>query len=175
MELVLSAASFRDAAMKTRKVRERLEVQCEEFCTALISAGYAVTYSVLASHIDSGQTIGSLEIIEESSGGNFSATLRVSSEAILFLEFGSGLPGLGTAPHASDYGTPMGSGTYQPHARPQDRSGQYDNWNNPDGWFYYKGGKKHHSYGMAASLPMYKGVKEMRSQIKEIAERVFKW
>lgn len=171
--LVLSTKSFRDAAEQVRKAMAKLEAKCELFCRELIKEGYDVTVSILESHIDSGKTIGSLEIIEDGTRGNFSATLRVSSEAILFLEFGSGRVGQNTAPHAGEFG--MGSGTYPSQVPIQDRSGRYENWNNPDGWYYYKGGKKHHSYGMAASLPMYHGMKAMRTQIQTIAERVFKW
>lgn len=175
----LSTKSFRDAANKIRKYREELESKCQQFCKELIEAGAEVTTAVLQQHVDTGLTIGSLEIIEEGSDGNYSARLVVSSDAILFLEFGSGLIGQGTADHAGKFG--YGSGTYPGKGHWDDT----DVWVNYGGglrvhheygWVYYgDDGKKHFSEGMVASMPMYQGGEEMKRKLDEIKDRVFKW
>ena len=128
-------------------------------------AGYQVTRAVLQQNVDTGLTIGSMEIVDESSNGNFRVKVVVSSDAILFLEFGSGLIGEGTAIHAGQFG--MGSGTY-----PSDKG----HWADPSGWWYYdEAGKRRHSRGMIATMPMYQGGKEMEMRWREIANKVFKW
>ena len=177
--LVLSAASFREAARKVREHREEIQAKCEELCTALIGEGYVVTHSILESHIDTGKTIGSIEIIQSKESGKVSASLQVTSDAILFLEFGSGLIGQGTAPHAGEFG--MGSGTYpgKGHWDDTDVWVHYGNGlsvHHDQGWVYYgDDGKKHFTEGMVASLPMLTAVQTMKRKMQVIAERVFKW
>ena len=90
----------------------------------------------------------------------------------MFLEFGSGLVGLydGGSMHGGRFG--MGPGTYPSTAKRQNP--EYANWENPEGWIYVgEDGKTHKSFGMAASMPMYRGGKEMEDRLQEIAMKVF--
>lgn len=167
----LSTKSFRDAAEKIRRSKDELERKCNTFVKLVAAEGFKVVSAVLQEHVDTGETIGSVRIEEKNEFGRFTAAVRVTSDAIMFLEFGSGLVGMGTAPHADEFG--MGSGTYPSQVPIQDRNGNYENWNNPEGWVYYKDGRKHRSFGMAASMPMYQGGKAMRESIEKIAKEVF--
>lgn len=164
IECTLSAQSFRDAAEKVRQYRDSLNAKCEEFCNQVAHVGFSVISYVLSEHYDTGATLDSLTIEETEKNGVYKATVRVTSDAIMFLEFGTGLVGQGTAPHAGNYDKPYGSGTFP---------GQ-GHWDDPGGWWYYNGwGKKAHTWGMAASMPMYRGGKEMERVFRQIARKVF--
>ena len=166
IECNLSAQSFRDAAEKVRAYRNSLDARCQTFCKMLADTGYSVVKYILMEHTDTGATIGSLTIDESQQDGKFTAKIQVTSDAIMFLEFGSGLVGVGTAPHAEDYSTQYGSGTFNPES---------DNWRNPEGWQYINGhGKLARTKGMVASMPMYRGGQEMKRQMEMIARKVFK-
>ncbi len=164
IECNLSAQSFRDAAEKVRAYRNSLDARCQTFCKMLASTGYSVVKYILMEHVDTTATIGSLTLDESQQDGMYSAKIQVTSDAIMFLEFGSGLAGQGTAPHASEFG--YGSGTFNPES---------DNWRNPEGWYYINGhGNLGRTTGMVASMPMYRGGQEMKRQMEMIARKVFK-
>ena len=170
----LSEASFKNLAENLRAYKQDLKDNCQIFCNELAAEGYEVIHAVLAEHrgTDStGATIGSLiEIEQDSKRDVFKTTVQVTSDAILFLEFGSGLVGVGTADHAAEFD--MGSGTYEPKAERQNPA--YDNWENPKGWWYTdESGKAKHSVGMPAAMPMYRGGEAMKTKIQEVAMRVF--
>lgn len=170
---VLSGDSFRFYASLLRQSREKLINKCERFIIELAEAGYNVVRAVLSENVETTQTIGSLDLnMIESGDGIFTATVSVESDAIMFLEFGSGLVGLfdGGSMHGGQFG--MGPGTYPSTAKRQNP--EYANWENPEGWIYIgEDGERHKSFGMAASMPMYRGGKEMEDRLQEIAMRVF--
>lgn len=167
----LSEASFKNLAENLRAYKQDLKDNCQIFCNELAAEGYEVIHAVLEEHKETGATVGSLiEIEQDSKGNTFKTTVQVTSDAILFLEFGSGLVGVGTANHAAEFG--MGSGTYEPKAKRQNPA--YDNWENPKGWWYTdESGKARHSVGMPAAMPMYRGGEAMKTKIQEVAMRVF--
>ena len=174
MKASLSGDSFRNLAAEIMEYHDGLMDKCRTLCYEVAQAGYNVINAVLSEHIDTSETIGSLRIIKQETqsveGATFLAAVRVTSDAIMFLEFGSGLVGAGSATHAEQFG--MGSGTYEPKAPRQDPN--YDNWENPNGWFYVgNDGNVHKSFGMPASMPMFQGGKEMERKLQEIATRVF--
>ena len=172
-KMALSGESFRFYASMLRQSQKRLTNKCERFIIELAEAGYNVVRAVLSENVETGQTIGSLDLnMIESDDGILTATVSVESDAILFLEFGSGLVGLfdGGSMHGGRFG--MGPGTYPSTAKRQNPD--YANWENPEGWIYIgEDGERHKSFGIAASMPMYRGGKEMEERLQEIAMRVF--
>ena len=82
----------------------------------------------------------------------------------LAIEFGAGIRYNPTAnPKASEFG--MGVGTFpgQTHAE------------NPEGWYYLdSNGEWKHSYGVQASMPMYKAMVEIRRNLDTVIREVFK-
>lgn len=171
----LSAKSVNHVKKLLEDYRDKLEKQVEQFCNELAEIGAEVIRVDLATHNKGeGETLGSVRIVTEGSGryGYYKAKVQVTSDAILFIEFGSGaIHGYG-APHAGEFG--MGPGTYPSEVIPQDPTGKYENWNNPNGWHYYgNDGKLHWSDGMTPTYPMYKGGKAMEEKIEEIARKVF--
>ena len=177
IEIDLSPQSFAEAARKIREYRDSLESKVEEFCHEVANTGMEVINAVLSEHVDTGATIGSVTLEETGSGTKRKARVVVSSDAILFLEFGSGLVGQGTAPHAGEFG--MGSGTYpgKGHWADTDITVRYGDGSvrhYDQGWVYYdEAGRKRVSEGMVAAMPMYLGGKAMEEALQEIAGRVF--
>ena len=166
---VLSGKSFRELAKQIRDYRDDLEAKCKVFAEEVAQLGYDVIQMELEGHSDTGETLGSMEFLREQEGDNYVVKVRVTSDAILFLEFGSGLVGQEAEdrhPYEAEHG--YGPGTFPGEGH----------WDDPEGWFYYnsqKGGKRFHTYGQEPSMPMYKGGQEMRNEFKRIAKEVFKW
>lgn len=96
--------------------------------------------------------------------GENKLVIRASGKSVLFIEFGSGLPGYGH-PKAQDLG--YGPGTYSD----SEALGGKHHWDDPKGWFY-----KHdeRSHGNPPARAMYDAGKEMRERVAEIAREVFR-
>lgn len=164
----LSVSGITELLEKLEDYQKWLEKKCDELAEKLAQRGFAVAQVILANHVYSGQTLASLKVerVDE-------ATYVVSaeSEAILFIEFGSGLRGYGH-PEPGDYGP----GTYPGKGH----------WNDPNGWWYptddpvlavrtnSKGEMWGHSYGMAPAMPMYTAVKTLEQELQSICNEVFK-
>lgn len=162
----LSARGFRQLADDIRKYRLELQKKCEEFTKRLSEIGLEKANAVLTEHVETGATIGSLRIEDDSNGKIARMKVVVSSDAILFLEFGAGIKYSKTKnPKAKELG--YGAGTYPTKGK--------KHWDDPNGWWYQKeeGGKWYHTYGTKASMPMYKASVEMRNQVSQIAREVF--
>lgn len=159
----LSAGSFRQLAKDIRDYRKSLQDKCEEFAYRLCEIGLKKAESILIRHVDTGQTIGSLRIENNSEGKIVNMSIVVESDAILFLEFGSGIKYSGTEnPKASELG--YGPGTYPGKGH----------WDNPNGWWYPTGnGKYAHTYGIEAAMPMYNASREMIENVGRISKEVF--
>ena len=173
VDCVLSGKSFREAAKRIRQYRKDLPTLVEWFVEILAEKGYDVIESILEQHVETGQTIGSLTIKYSHRSGFYKARVVVASDAILFLEFGSGLTGLAAAqnPLAGEFN--MGPGTY-PSTAPKQQP-PLENWElPPPGWHYIDdAGHMRWSTGMAAAMPMYFGGKEMENELMNVAKEVF--
>ena len=163
----LSGDSFRKTAQQIREYRKKLEANIQRFCEELAKEGEIVIKSILVEHVFTGQTLDSVEIVSEGSDGTYVAKVQVTSDAIMFLEFGSGLEGA-----LDEHPTGLyGSGTFGQAAR---QNPEYENWENPEGWVYYgDDGKTYVSHGMQASMPMFRGSQVMRMKLNDVAKRVF--
>ena len=65
---VLSGESFRFYASLLRQSNRKLINKCEQFIIELAGAGYNVVRAVLSENVDTGQTIGSLDLNMVESG-----------------------------------------------------------------------------------------------------------
>lgn len=81
--------------------------------------------------------------------------VMANGQAVLFIEFGSGLIGFG---HPELHG--MGPGTYPGKGH----------WNDPNGWYYAHGKKSH---GNPPNMPMYTTVKELEQEMERMVKEVF--
>lgn len=171
----LSGKSFREAAKMVRMYKEDLRAKVKQFVNELTEKGYDVIEAILQEHIETGETYGSLNVQYIERKGTYKARIRVSSDAILFLEFGSGLKGVEGEqnPAAVNMPFPVGAGTYPSTVPPQHES--LANWEIPEpGWHYIDdSGHLRWSTGMEAAMPMYLGGREMEKELMNVAHKVF--
>lgn len=106
------------------------------------------------------------QIILSEKGGIQTATLQVSGEDILFIEFGAGVHFNGN-PHGSphpkgkEFGYTIGDFSDKHH-------GLQDSW-----WYTDESGNSHYSQGTQATMPMYKAAMEIRKEMIAIAKEIF--
>lgn len=159
----LSPASVDKAIKELEAYEEHVKERCTAFGQALKQFGLTKLKIQILPHIDSGETLGSITAIDESTTDTVRFRLCVTSEAILFLEFGAGIK-YSSDPHpqAGDFG--YGAGTYPGEGH----------WDDPNGWWYQDDDEKwHHTYGQPASKPVYITAQQMREQIVTLAKQVF--
>ena len=89
--------------------------------------------------------------------------VTASGDALLFIEFGSGVGGYG---HPLAQGLGFGPGTWSD----DESKGGKHHWQNPNGWYYQHGRKSH---GNPPARGMYEASKEMQQRVIEIAREVF--
>ena len=144
-----------------------LERKCDELASRLSEMGREVAMQIIAGHVFSGSTLAGLRV-EKLGEGRYA--IKAESEAILFLEFGTGIKGSGH-PEPNGYGP----GTYpgQKHAL------------DPKGWWFPTDDERlivrtdkngqgwGHSYGMPPAMPMYKAVTELEQNLDAIVREVF--
>lgn len=170
IKMRLSASSIQNAIEELENYKKSLREKAALLAERLAEEGYQSAYITLSDHVYTGETISSLTITQV---GDTTYKLSAQSEALLFLEFGAGISGVGH-PLAGEYG--MGAGTYpgQTHA------------DDPCGWWYEtedpnlavrtskKTGKMYgHSYGNEPYMPMYGASVVMRENLERIAKEVF--
>lgn len=166
---VFSPSSIDAAIDKIENYGKSLEKKAQEVCKRLGNLGYEVAFQLLAEHIYSGETISSLQLIEENPN---KYVLQAGSVALLFLEFGSGVQGVGH-PLAGQFN--MGAGTYpgQKHAL------------DPNGWWFptddanlavytdKSGQMWGHSKGNPPQMPMYQTSLKIREDAEKVVREVF--
>lgn len=122
----------------------------------------------LINHVDTGETFDSLSISKRTLKDGYSATVSVGGAAV-WLEFGTGVianncsPGEFVHPLPGVYFKFDGIGTYgKGHGA------------DPNGWWYYDAdGKKHHTYGIPATMFMYHSTMATRGRVFSIARGLF--
>lgn len=159
----MSRSSIKTAQKQLRDYQKEITEKCRLLVHKLSEIGLDSTKAILQQHVDTGQTIGSLKIEENSSGKIIRMAVVVESEAILFLEFGAGIK-YASAENSKAGELGFGPGTY---------SGA-GHWNDPNGWWYPdEHGEYRHTYGTKASMPMYKASVKMRTSVLKTAKEVF--
>ena len=169
---LFDSKSIQNAIKTVEQCRDNLPEKCREICRRLAEEGVRVADAAINS-VPIGRTITLTTDINPSKMGCQAIMKMTGREtrtedgriffSALAIEFGSGIRYNPTAnPKSSEFG--MGVGTFpgQTHA------------DNPDGWWYLgSDGEWHHSYGVRASMPMYKASVEMRQKIDSIVKEVF--
>lgn len=160
-----SPSSIDNAIKEIRDYQNSLERKCEILVDRISDIGLQCVKAVLSRHRSgSGATIGSARIEFSTQGSIKSASIVVESDAILFLEFGSGIKYNQSEAHpkASELG--YGVGTYPNQTHAFDENG----W-----WYQDDDGVWKHSYGIKADMPMYKGAMKMHNELVRVAKEVF--
>ena len=169
---LFSQKSIQDAIKQIENYRDDLPKKCQEICRRLSEEGVRVA-DVAINSVPIGKTITLTTDINPSKMG-CKAIMKMSGRetrtedgrvffTALAIEFSAGVRYANTAsPQASNFG--MGTGTFP---------GAKHSWD-MDGWYYLgDDGNWHHSYGVQASMPMYKASVEMRQKIDSIVKEVF--
>ena len=160
----LSVREVDEAIRQLKEYRESLNRKCQTLVDRLIQEGITVSNATLGSVTQSDLAgKGQISVESGSSGEVVSATLVLSGEKVLFIEFGAGAYYLPPDhPQAGEFG--YGSGTYpdQTHVP------------KPGFWFYYDdAGQKKFSRGNPAYMPMYQSAQAMRLQLTSLAKEIF--
>lgn len=147
----LSSSGLKELQNRLKEDSKWLDRKCEELCSRLASLGAVKASLGFARAIYNGPN--SYDITVESDGEN-AYRVMANGEAVLFVEFGSGLIGYGhPEPHGYGPGTYPGKG----------------HWDDPNGWWYAHG---EHSHGNPPNAPMYNAVKEIELELARIAREV---
>lgn len=148
--------------------KQWLKDKANELAEKLAQHGYEKAKVIIGNHVFNGDTLSGLRV-EQIDIAHY--VLKVESQAILFLEFGTGLGGYG---HPEPMG--YGPGTYPGKGH----------WDDPKGWWFptddsrlaikrdEKGQGWGHTYGMAPAMPMYEAHKAIEQDIQAIAREVLK-
>lgn len=164
--------SVNKAIKRIEKYRKNLIKKTELLCKRLAEEGVRVADAAINS-VPIGKTITLTTDINPSKMGCQAIIKMTGRETrtedgrtfytALAIEFGAGIYYNKTAnPKSSEFG--MGVGTFP------DQSHAFD----PNGWYYLdSNGEWKHSYGVQASMPMYKASVEMRKKIDSIVKEVF--
>ncbi len=174
IEFSLDDKSLTDAIDKIKKYRRDFKQKCERVVSELADIGYQTAYRILSDHVFDGSTLSSLRV-EQVAGADNVFVVSARSEAILLLEFGSGLPAA-RSPHPDAAKHHMGAGTMS----------EKGHWNDPNGWYYptddprlinkYNSAGTQgygHSKGMAPQMPFYNAARDIERQIADVVGRVF--
>lgn len=164
--------SLQSAIKQIQQYRDDLPRKCELLCQRLAESGVQVAETAIAES-PQGKTItlttdirpekAGCKAILMATGKTVTSSDGRSFNLLLAVEFGAGIKYNATEnPKASEFG--MGVGTFP------DQKNAF----NPNGWYYLgDDGEWHHSYGVRATMPMYKSSMEIQRNIKEIAKEVF--
>ena len=154
---------------RLEQIANNLDRYAAEIVRRLAQIGYDVAYQIMAGHIYSGETIGSLEVVENDPT-HF--TLMASSKALLFFEFGAGING-GGHPQAGGFG--YGPGTYPGQTHAFDPNGWYYPTDDPALIVAYTddGLGLGHSYGNPPYMPFYNAKERIKQDLLTVAREVF--
>ena len=169
---LFDSKSIQNAIKQIEQYRDDLPRKCQEICRRLSEEGVRVADAAINS-VPIGKTITLTTDINPSKMGcqaimkMTGRETRTEDGRIFYtafgIEFGAGIRYNPTAnPKSSEFG--MGVGTFpgQSHAFQS------------EGWYYLgDDGNWHHSFGVQASMPMYKASVEMRQKIDSIVKEVF--
>ena len=162
IECTLSAKSIMGAAKQLRKYAESLQSKTENLVQKLGDYGLDSATNLLG-HVDTGETLESLQFIREGTSG----TVTAGGNAV-WIEFGTGVAknggqaGAYVHPKAAELGM-SAIGTYGKGYGA-----------NPDGWYYRDAdGKSHHTTGIQSNAFMYQTSQNMRHELADMAKEVF--
>lgn len=162
----LSTKSIQNAVKKLKAYQNELQRKNEIFVKRLAEIGVDVIQTTMESIPDEEKGSYYTEIINDQNGNIVGASVRLSGEKVLFIEFSAGIT-YGTNDYPLSSGNSYGMGTYPSQKEKSD-------WDNPNGWWYTdESGRPHHSYGNRAYMPMYHAEQAIIIAVRKIAKEVF--
>ena len=164
INIELSTSSVQRAIEQIKAYQDSLNDKNDLFVQRLAELGIPIIDENIHASAGDANKYHSTQIKINSFGDHSEATLTLSGQDILFIEFGSGIyynPD-GGSEHAGEFG--YGVGTYPGQTHAFDEQG----W-----WYKDETGALHHSYGQQATAPMLKASHEIIENIRKIAREVY--
>lgn len=165
ISIQLNKRSIQNAIDELQRYKEDFKRKEQIFIDRLAKEGLQVAQATMESIPDEEKGSYYTEIINNCRGDIIGASIRLTGDKILFLEFSAGIAyGTPKGGYPLPSGKKYGVGTYpgQTHAE------------SPYGWWYIdEHGEKHHSYGNRAYMPMYHAEQAIIIQIRTIAKEIF--
>lgn len=167
IECELTDASLEQAIQEIEEYRQSLINKTQTLAQKLGDSVQTKAYEELSKHIYTGETISTLNTTMSSTATTSTASVQVAGAAI-WLEFGTGV--VANATEQGNYVHPLaemvgmsGIGTYG-NQRGAD----------PNGWWYMGAdGQTHHTYGIPATMFLYKSLIFTSQTIPGVARGVF--
>lgn len=158
----LDSASIEQAIKELQEYRKGLDDKVRQFVESLAHDGVEIARAwVMAARGDSERPTVAVQI--DPAGDITKAQITMTGNDVLFIEFGAGIHYNGNdTPHAAEHG--YGIGTYNPNS---------DNAFNLDGWYYWTGTERVHSYGTEGTYPMYHAAENARNTAIKKAIEIF--
>jgi len=152
----LNASDIDAAVRQLERYRDDLERKAKLICYRLADYGARRADIRFSTALYDGQNDVQISV-EEIDGGY---RICANGEAVLFIEFGSGVTyGYG---HPDPQG--YGPGTYPGKGH----------WNDPNGWWIPKDAGGGHTYGNPPAMAMYMTAQELREEVARVAREVFR-
>lgn len=163
IQIELSKASVDKAIAQLREYLDSMNDKNARFVEELAKLGIPIIDDKIAESIGDAEKYHDTQIKIHSYGDYSEATLSVSGQDILFIEFGSGKYYNPSDPeHAGQFGYGVGTYPGQTHA------------SDPDGWWYRdETGAPKHSKGQQATSPVLQASHEIIANIRKIAREVY--
>lgn len=166
INISLNSKSIQNAINQITAYQNRFKQKNELFIHKLADIGLNVIQSTMESIPDDEKGSYYTEIINNNRGEITGASIRLSGDKVLFIEFSAGIT-YGSSEYPLPSGSDYGMGTYPSTKEKSD-------WDNPNGWWYTdETGEKHHSYGNRAYMPMYHAEQAIIIAVRQIAKEVF--
>lgn len=163
IKFALNEKSIKNAIKEIEDYKREFQLKNQRFIDKLADVGLLVVRQTMESVPSDDKGTYYTEVINTSDGDIVGASIRLTGDKVLFIEFSAGIT-YGTDSYPLPIGNNYGVGTYpgQTHA--------YD----PNGWWYRDDtGNLHHSYGNRAYMPMYHAEETIVLQVKNLAKQIF--
>lgn len=149
----LDRHSVRNAITELKKFQADFDSKMNQVCERLAHIGEVRASAMFSNAAYDGTNDVSVRAEQYGTGWRVVA----SGNAVLFIEFGSGVK--------MGYGHPNPQG-YGPGTYPSDKG----NWNKPNGWWYAHG---KHTFGNPPAAAMYYAEQDIRAEIERVVSEVF--
>lgn len=157
---VFDSKSIDDAIRQLEEYEKDLNRKAQMLCERLADMGAMYAEWNFSGVLYASDSIDYQITVERTENDKY--VIKANGQSVLFMEFGAGIKHGYGHPQADEFG--MGPGTYPGKGH----------WDDPNGWWFGEKGHRTHTYGNAPGMPMYNAAKDLRSEIQQVAQEVFK-
>ena len=170
IDIELSPQGVRKAIVEYKAWRKDFEAKCAELVRELGREGVEIARMGFETAVYDGTNDVQVEMQEK---GDYTVAVVATGEAVLFIEFGTGVTYPDTHPEAGQLG--MARGGYGLGQGSNIWGWTYDGDPGTNGMVIYTGFAKGrvHTFGNPANMSMYNAKSELEEKLESIARRVF--